>query len=140
MELKRDLGLGAAISIVIGTVIGSGIFLGASRYDRARPHAGNGVLHFRFRRTAFAGGRAQLCRTRGNAARGRRRIRLSARSLRTVLGIPLQLDSNVGCKERFHRDARNWFFPLLSELFSLFGKNILAKYRFRWDPPEHRWN
>jgi APA family basic amino acid/polyamine antiporter len=27
MELKRDLGLGAAISIVIGTVIGSGIFL-----------------------------------------------------------------------------------------------------------------
>src|SRR5580692_480500 len=27
MELKRDLGTGAAISIVIGTVIGSGIFL-----------------------------------------------------------------------------------------------------------------
>src|SRR5450432_3468277 len=27
MELKRDLGLGAAVSIVIGTVIGSGIFL-----------------------------------------------------------------------------------------------------------------
>src|ERR1700758_3440554 len=27
MELKRDLGRGAAISIVIGTVIGSGIFL-----------------------------------------------------------------------------------------------------------------
>src|SRR5215469_14597408 len=27
MELKRDLGTGAAVSIVIGTVIGSGIFL-----------------------------------------------------------------------------------------------------------------
>src|ERR1700761_7844694 len=27
MELKRDLGAGAAVSIVIGTVIGSGIFL-----------------------------------------------------------------------------------------------------------------
>src|SRR5215472_10709723 len=27
MELKRDLGAGAAIAIVIGTVIGSGIFL-----------------------------------------------------------------------------------------------------------------
>ena len=27
MELKRDLGMGAAMSIVIGTVIGSGIFL-----------------------------------------------------------------------------------------------------------------
>ena len=68
-ELKRDLGPWAAGSIVVGTVIGSGIFLVPRAMILRVGTPANGVRRVGIRRAALAGRRAQLRGTGGRHAR-----------------------------------------------------------------------
>ena len=105
--LVRDLGMWSAIAIVVGTVIGSGIFLVPKTMVQQRRHARNGVRRLGIRRRAVAIRRADVRRTGRGDAGSRRRVRLSAGGVRAVLGLCVRLDADVGRQERLDRDARH---------------------------------
>src|SRR5580704_5619133 len=108
VELRRDLGLWTAIALVIGTVIGSGIFL-VPRTMVLR--VGSPFMVFI---VWIFGGLLSLCGALSYAG-GRWRVRLPARGLRTAVGIPLRLDANVGRQKRIDRHAGHGVLPLCDQ-------------------------
>ena len=101
-ELVKGLGLTSATMLVMGSMIGSGIFIVSaeisprSQLARAadRGLAGHRLPHHRRRPELRRAGRHDAAR--------RRTIRLPARSAGTALGISLRLDAFSGDSDRNH--------------------------------------
>ncbi len=106
VSLKRDLGLWSAVAIVIGTVIGSGIFIVPNTMTR---NVGTPAMVFV---VWIAGGLMSLSGALSYAElsaampwRMAARSRLSARGLRTAVELHLRLDPDVGRQKRIHSHA-----------------------------------
>ena len=108
-ELVKGLGLTSATMLVMGSMIGSGIFIVSAEIGREvdSPALVDRSLGRRWIHDHC--GRAQLWRTSRHDAAGRRPIRLSARSARAALGISLRLDTFPGDSDRNHRRGRRGF-------------------------------
>ena len=110
--LKRVLGPWSAASIVVGTIIGSGIFLVPKAMMQ---QVGSVEMVFV---VWIVGGLLSLFGALSYAelgaalAGGRRRIRLPARGLRPGVGIPVRLDANLGGEERIDRHDGHGFLLL----------------------------
>ena len=103
-EFKRGLGLYDATMVVVGSMIGSGIFIVSADMARpvGQPRAGcwwpgcvTGALTRR--------GRALVRRARGDDAARRRPVRLPARGVLAAVGVPLRLDAVPGHPDRHDR-------------------------------------
>ena len=98
----RSLGSWDAASIVVGTIIGSGIFLVPSTMASEVGSAPMVLLVFVVGGTALPRRGPDLRRTgRGNAACGWG-VRLPAGSLRAAVELPLRLDTVLGSEKRRH--------------------------------------
>ena len=99
----RGLGLLDSTMIVAGSMIGSGIFIVSA--DIARQVGSPGWLLVVWMITGLLTviGALSLRRAGGDDAKGRRAIRLSARSLFAVVGLSLRLDAFPGYPDRHDR-------------------------------------
>ena len=114
----------------------------AAGHDSERRHRADGFSGLGGRRRAFARRRAHLRRTGGRHARRRRRIRLSDRGLRAAVGISLQLDADVGGKERLDRHAGHRIFRIHGALRSGIREGLVhRRARFRSNTARYsRWS
>ena len=104
--LARVLGLGDLIFIVLGTVIGSGIFIVPGTVLRqVDGRLGVSLGRVGRRRCAFPARRAHLWRARCHGARSRRHLRLHSRCVRATAGLSVRLDLLLRRGERIGRDA-----------------------------------
>ena len=118
-ELVKGLGLTSATMLVMGSMIGSGIFIVSAeicargRFARAadRCLAGDRLPDHRRR--------PELRRTGGHDAARRRPVRLSARSARAAVGISIRLDAVSGDPDRHHRRGRSGLRQVSRHLLSL---------------------
>ena len=106
----------------------------SAHHDPARGLARNGVRRLGGGRSALAGRRTQLCGTGRGHARGWRRVRLSARSLRAGVGIPLWLDADVGGQERLHRHTGDRIFLLPDEFSAAIERSFTCRAAADWSP------
>ncbi len=124
-ELVKGLGLTSATMLVMGSMIGSGIFIVSA--EIAREVEFSSTLDRRLAGDRFHDHRrrAQLRRTRRHDAPRRRPIRLPPRIAWTPLGISLRMDLISRHSDRHHRSrwrrvrqvsrhllSRDFFFPL----------------------------
>ena len=91
-SLSRDLGVRHASAIVVGTIIGSGIFLVPAEMMQAVGSACLVYLAWIVGGALSIGGRYHLRRTRRNEAAGGRRVRLHPRRLWPAAGVSLRVD------------------------------------------------
>ena len=123
-KLVRAIGLGSAILFVVGSVIGSGIFLttgGMAAVSRQRrcccwPGRWRGAGDHR---------RSDLCRDGRDVSAVRRRVRLSPRGVRTASGVSLRLGGAARCAQRGHCGRRR----RVRRLPELFRSCDLASWR-----------
>ena len=101
-SLVRGLGLFAATSIVVGGVIGTGVFLKARVMTCNVDTPGMVIAVWVVAGLLSLAGRADLRRARGDDAARRRRVRVHPRGLWAALGLPLRLDAIL---RRQHRRA-----------------------------------
>ena len=104
LELIRGLGAWASGAIVVGTMIGTGIFLKPAEMAREGRHRLDRLRRVDCRRDSFPLRRAFVRRTGRRHPRSRRRVRLPPPRLRPRLGFSLRLDA-------FHRRPPQ--FPLV---------------------------
>ncbi len=104
--LARDLTLFDAINLVIGTIIGSGIFLVPGRDRPGRPHVGLDARRLGDRRRPDDARRAVARGARRRDARGGRDLHVHQPRLRATLGLPLRLDALHRRDLGLDRDAR----------------------------------
>ena len=102
-EFTRGLGLYDSTMVVVGSMIGSGIFIVSA--DMARNVGSPGWLLAAWLLTGAPDGRrrAVLRRAGGDDAARRRPVRLPARGVLAALGIPLRLDAVPGHPDRHDR-------------------------------------
>ena len=92
--LERRLGVFSATTLIVGSMIGSGIFIAPSimaGLDRHARHLPRAVAH---RWRADAARRARLRRAVRDDAEGRRTVRVLARSVRPARRLPVRLDAS----------------------------------------------
>ncbi len=99
-EFKRGLGLYASTMVVIGSMIGSGIFLVSAEMGRQTASPGLLLTAWIVTGVPHARRRALVRRARGDDAARRRSVRVPARSVRATLGVPLRLDALHGDPDR----------------------------------------
>ena len=115
--LRRALGLWAAIAIVIGTAIGSGIFLVPTDMVKAVGIAGQGFRGLDFRRDSHPVRRADLRRAFRRAARRRRRICLSTAAYGPFFGFIYGWTQTWVAKSGLHRHPRHRIFHVSGRFF-----------------------
>ena len=108
-EFKRGLGLFDATMVVVGSMIGSGIFIVSADMAQRIGSPGWLLVAWLVDRRLDRSGRVVLRRTgRADAVR-RRPIRLSPRSVFAVVRLPLRLDALPCNPNRHHRRGRRGF-------------------------------
>ena len=143
VELQRDLGLWAAVAIVVGTVIGSGIFL----VPRAMVlRVGSAEMVFvvwifgGLLSLAGALSYAELAAAMPEAGGEYAYLR---EAYGPVVGLPLRLDADVGGQERLHRHPGHRIFLLLNHFLSRHWTGFFTPCRCRIGPGggplELRW-
>ena len=104
--LVRAIGLGSAILFVVGSVIGSGIFLTTGGMAAVIPSASLLLAAWVARRRAGHRRRPDLRRDGRDVSALRRRLRLPPRGVRTADGIPLRLGGAARRHQRRDRRRR----------------------------------
>ena len=99
-ELVKGLGLTSATMLVMGSMIGSGIFIVSAEISREVNSPALADRSLAGHRLPHHCGRPQLWRTGGHDAAGWWPICLSARSAGSALGISLRLDALPGDSDR----------------------------------------
>ena len=113
-EFIRGIGPLAAISLVVGSMIGSGIFIVSADISRQVSPWGPGGLLLVWVITGAddRDRRAGLCRAGGDDAEGRRTVRVPPRGPLAGRGIPLRLDPLRRHPDRHHRRRRGGVRPV----------------------------
>ena len=125
--LRRALGPWSTVAIIMGTVIGSGIFLVPTDMVKAVGTPGmvfavwvfGGVLSL-FGALTYAELSAALPEAGGEYAY------LTA-AYGPFLGIPLRVDANLGCQERLDRGARDRVLPLSGRFSSRLASAVVRR-------------
>ncbi len=105
-EFKRGLGLFDATMVVVGSMIGSGIFIVSADIARLVGSPGVAAGGLAGHRRAHAGGGAVLRRTGGDDAARRWPVRLPARGVLAAVGLPLRVDALPRHPDRHHCRGR----------------------------------
>ena len=106
-ELRRELGLFSASLLVVGGIIGSGIFFTPAETARALPTSRLGARRLGARRSRRARRRADVRRARRDDARSGRRLRVRARGVRPAPRVSARLDDAADDCERRDRRGRD---------------------------------
>ncbi len=102
-EFHRGLGLYDSTMVVVGSMIGSGIFIVSADMARTDRQPGLAARRLAADRTAHRRRRALLRRAGGDDAARRRAVRLPARGVLAAVGLPLRLDAVSGHPDRHDR-------------------------------------
>ena len=102
----RDLGLGSAVLFVLGSVIGSGIFLTTGVMAAALPSPDAAPRRLGRRRRDRAERRPDLRGDGRDVSQVGRRLRLPARGVRSADRVPLRLGGAADLLQRRHRRRR----------------------------------
>ena len=113
-EFIRGIGPLAAISLVVGSMIGSGIFIVSADISRQVSPWGPGGLLLVWIITGAddRDRRAGLCRAGGDDAEGRRTVRVPPGGPLAGRGVPLRLDPLRRHPDRHHRRGRGGVRPV----------------------------
>jgi APA family basic amino acid/polyamine antiporter len=104
-ELSRDLGVSHASAIVVGTIIGSGIFLVPAEMMQAVGSARLVYLAWMVGGASFAWGAITYAELGAMKPQSRGRVRLYPRRLRASAGVSLWLDVVCHRQASYGRDA-----------------------------------